>query len=60
MSKPIPIDELRTAYEPCSKCKGSGLQDGMNGPVACWDCHGDAMVRIRDSRGRFATKPWRW
>lgn len=46
-----------TAYERCWSCKGSGLQDGLDGPVDCWECHGNCVVRIRDDKGRFATKP---
>lgn len=45
-----------TAYETCPKCKGAGLEDGLYGPVTCSECHGNCTVRIRDSRGRFATK----
>lgn len=49
--------ELRTAYEVCSRCCGHGLQDGMNGPVACSECHGNCTVRTRDESGRFTTVP---
>lgn len=50
-------DEYRTAYEVCSACGGSGLQNGIDGPVACWTCHGNCTVRLRDDKGRFITQP---
>lgn len=52
---PTPLD--RTAYEPCSHCGGSGMQDYMNGPGDCSECRGDCYVRARDERGRFTTRP---
>lgn len=51
------MSEERTAWEHCWKCRSSGLQDGMNGPVTCSECHGDIVVRVRDAQGRFATIP---
>lgn len=53
----IPDELLRSAYDICTSCKGHGLQDGMHGPVACGQCHGDCTVRVRDEHGRFATRP---
>lgn len=54
-----------TAWEVCPSCRGAGLQDGMYGPVMCYECKGNSMVRIRDERGRFTTRPtgaivWDW
>ena len=49
-------NNLRTAYEPCHACSGSGLQKDLNGVDDCWECEGNLMVRIRDDKGRFATK----
>lgn len=46
-----------TSYEACGSCRGSGLQDGLDGPVACSACEGQAMVQSRDERGRFAAPP---
>lgn len=45
----------RTAYEVCRSCRGSGLQNGMEGPVPCCSCSGQSIVRVRDEHGRFAT-----
>jgi DnaJ-class molecular chaperone len=50
-------NEERTAYEVCFGCRGSGLQDGIHGPVTCYLCHGDCVLRLRDEKGRFITKP---
>lgn len=41
------------AYEVCFCCSGSGLQDGMHGPVSCSNCQGDGTIMKRDDRGRF-------
>lgn len=46
----------KTAYEVCPSCRGAGLQDGLYGPNSCYECKGDCVVRIRDSKGRFSTK----
>lgn len=46
---------LRTAYEVCWSCSGSGLQDGLHGPVSCYICRGNCTVRLRDNKGRFTT-----
>lgn len=50
------LEPLRTAYEVCWNCRGAGLQDGIYGPVTCSDCHGECVVRVRDGKGRFATR----
>lgn len=44
-----------TAYEPCSNCNGAGIQDYGESIGDCSRCHGDAVVRARDSKGRFTT-----
>lgn len=47
----------RSAYETCFSCRGSGHELGMEGDIAtCHVCRGNCMVRVRDGRGRFATK----
>lgn len=42
-----------SAYETCPNCRGSGMQDAMDGPVTCHTCHGDCVVRCRDEKGRY-------
>jgi DnaJ-class molecular chaperone len=47
----------RTVYETCFACRGSGCELGMEGDIAnCSHCKGQCVIRVRDSRGRFATK----
>ena len=47
----------RSCYEPCSRCGGYGLIDGLYGPRDCPECRGDCLVRARVARGRFTTVP---
>ena len=49
-------NNLRTAWESCRMCSASGLENGLNGPVNCSNCKGDTTIRIRDKKGRFATR----
>lgn len=44
----------KTAYEVCKVCSGSGLQDGLYGPVDCSNCNGKIMIRVRNSKGQYA------
>lgn len=45
---------MKTPYETCWNCEGSGLEIGYNGePTHCHVCHGDTVVRARDKKGRF-------
>jgi DnaJ-class molecular chaperone len=55
MSSDVSID--RTAYEVCYKCRGAGMQDSIWEPTCCSVCNGNCVIRIRDARGRFATRP---
>lgn len=47
---------IKNAYEICPACKGVGLQDGIDGPVMCYECKGECTVRLRDDKGRFTSK----
>lgn len=46
-----------TAYEACSRCRGYGMVDGIDGPRSCPQCGGDCFVRARDNKGRFVSIP---
>ena len=40
-------------YEMCLSCRGSGLQNGIEGPTDCYECDGNCVVIARDGKGRF-------
>jgi hypothetical protein len=51
----------KITWETCWKCNGSGMgQNAYTGDWddgGCWECSGEGVIRIRDERGRFASKP---
>lgn len=49
---------MNNPYVTCYDCSGYGLQDGIDGPVYCWTCKGDCVIRDRDDKGRFITHPY--
>jgi hypothetical protein len=35
---------------PCGSCRGSGLQNGLDGPVPCDTCNGECVIGAAEER----------